>query len=206
MGETHHKDKSVIGKYKVTDQGDMLLLSKVTDVGCAASEAIDMLWDHRQSTVTKIAGDIIAHCEIKATVNSNQRILWLRYTKPTMGVAGNTSARDASVLADKSAASSDLPMITFSSVATKLIPPHENYVRGDTKVLGFVVEPLEARKCSIFFACEFAMHGGFAHPLSKCLLKCSGFDKVAAKNCSADCNHALIRLKEILEARAKKKQ
>ena len=38
MGETHHKDKSVIGKYKVTDEGDMLLLSKVTDVGCAASE------------------------------------------------------------------------------------------------------------------------------------------------------------------------
>ena len=32
-----------------------------------------------------------------------------------MGFAGNTSARDTSVLADKTAAKAELPMITFSS-------------------------------------------------------------------------------------------
>lgn len=203
MDETHFH--TARGKFKIVD-GDMVLLNKIANVECAASEAIDMLWDHREKTVKNIAGDVIASCEIKGTVNSNQRLLWLRYQAPTMGVAGKTSARDCSVLADKSASSSELPMITFSSVVTRLIPPHKDNVRGDTKVLGFVVEPLEPRKCTIFFACEFAMHGGFEHPLSKCLLKCSGVDKMAAKTVSADCNHALHRLKSILETRSKKKQ
>lgn len=194
------------GKFSISPEGDMVLLNKI-EVECAASEAVDMLWDHRESSVTKIAGDIIAGCEVKGTVNANQRILYLRYQKPSLGVAGSTSARDASVVADKSAAASAaLPIITFSSVTTQLIPPDENYVRGDTKVLGFAVQPIEANKCSIFFTCEFAMNGAFSNPLTKCLLKCTGFDKMAARNCSIDCNTALCRLRTFLELRAKKKQ
>jgi len=195
--------QGAVGKYRVSPEGDMVLLNKI-EIECAASEAINMLWDHRESSVTKIAGDIIASCEIKGTVNSDQRILYLRYQKPTTGLAGNTSARDASVLADKSAASGKLPMITFSSVTTRTIPPQEDYVRGDTRVLGFAVEPKGAGKCTIFFACEFAMNGSFANPLTKWLLKCTGLDKVAARNCSVDCNTALCRLRTFLELRAKK--
>jgi len=202
-GETHHH--SALGKYLITTDGDMFLVNKLPEVQCSASEAIELLWDHRESTMCKIAGDIVAHCDIKGNVNANQRILWLRYCRPGMGVAGNTSARDAAVIADKSAAMGELPIITWSSVATRLIPEHEHYVRGDTKVLGFVVKPLDAHTCSIFFATEFGMGGGFSNPLFKCFLKCSGFDKVAARNCSNDCNHSLTRLKDVLELRHQKK-
>uniref|UniRef100_A0A7S0LCX1 START domain-containing protein n=1 Tax=Coccolithus braarudii TaxID=221442 RepID=A0A7S0LCX1_9EUKA len=197
MSATKGSD-GIYGKYAVTPAGDFFLLNKAEEVQCPASKALDLLWDHSAVTVAKLWKDLIDHCDVKAELSPFQRLLHVCYSRPTLGIAQNTSARDTAVIATKSA-HGNLPMITYSSVHTTLIPEQEGYVRGEAKVFGIVVKPLTDKTCSLFLGCEFAMHGGFDEPYAKCLMKCSGIDKAAARNCSLDANKALKRIKTVLE-------
>ena len=117
-----------------------------------------------------------------------------------MGIAGNTSARDTVVVANEYASRGPTQAIVFNSVTTSLVPEREDYVRGEAKVLGIVVTTLSPTTCSVALACEFAMKGGFEHPLSQALLRCTKLDVAAAKLCSADCDKCLMALKLALEA------
>jgi len=194
------KEHGTQGKYKISPEGDMFLLNRAAVINCAADAAMALLWDMREVTVFKIWRNVIEHCEVVAKVSPTQRILHLRWARPTMGVAGNTSARDTAVIANKYESKGPVQAIVFNSVTTSLVPEREDYVRGETKVLGFVVTALSPTTCSVALACEFAMKGAFDRPLCKAFLSCTKLDQAAAKLCSVDCNKSLKALKLALEA------
>mmetsp|Transcript_4274 Transcript_4274/g.7161 ORF Transcript_4274/g.7161 Transcript_4274/m.7161 type:complete len:309 (+) Transcript_4274:72-998(+) len=198
-------------KYKISDDGSMLIVSKCREVACTALEATAMLWDHREETALKIWKDLIDHVDVVAEVSPLQRIMYLRYAQPKVGCSGKTSARDTAIIASKFDVSNsfadglpikDGQIISCSAITTSLIPVSSQYVRSDTKVLGFLVTPLTKNSCSITLVAEFGMQGAFKSPITQVFLRCTGMNKLAAQVCAEDCASGLQRLKEALEASA----
>mmetsp|Transcript_24516 Transcript_24516/g.82708 ORF Transcript_24516/g.82708 Transcript_24516/m.82708 type:complete len:258 (-) Transcript_24516:404-1177(-) len=136
----------VKAKYDVSPDGDLFLLAQI-EIACPQETALDLLWDGRATTVCKIWKNLVASHAILHEYTPTCRIVHIKFAPPSLGAAAATSARDTSVIANKYSKT-----IVCHSIVSSHIPPvdgSENkkvqYVRGDTKVLGFVVEKTGSR-------------------------------------------------------------
>lgn len=194
----------VKAKYDVSPDGDLFLLAQI-EIACPKETAMDLLWDGRATTVCKIWKSLVGSHDIVHEYTPTCRILHIKFAPPSLGAAAATSARDTSVIANKYSKT-----IVCHSIVSSHIPPvdgSENkkvqYVRGDTKVLGFVVEPTGPNSCSVSIACDFALNGGFDWWVTKLLFKCTGVAEMAAKSTATDVAKCLKRLRTACEALAK---
>jgi len=141
----------------------------------------------------------------------------------------STSSRDVVVIANRyyqpikdrsGKESSDEGSIVMGSINTSMVPEknehHKDhhasvvfgkvgyadsatYVRGEAKVLGFLVKSEAPGTCSITLVTDFLMRGAFDSGCMKCLMNCSGIDKKAAQKVAIDNSKALKRLMTALE-------
>eukprot|EP00316_Scyphosphaera_apsteinii_P001284 CAMPEP_0119299406 /NCGR_PEP_ID=MMETSP1333-20130426/1487_1 /TAXON_ID=418940 /ORGANISM="Scyphosphaera apsteinii, Strain RCC1455" /LENGTH=307 /DNA_ID=CAMNT_0007300823 /DNA_START=50 /DNA_END=973 /DNA_ORIENTATION=- len=208
MGETFHDinlptleafhgftQAGIHSKYTITDDGAMFVINRIDKVRCSAETAMELLWDPREETVVKIWKQVIGSCEVIGELTPRQRILHIKFVKPSFGLAGGTSARDVAVIANRYPTA-----IVMGSITTSMVPEEEDIVRGEARVLGFVVVPLSEESCSITLATEFSLGGAFDSGCLKCFMKMSGIDMSAAQQVAVGNSKALKRLLAALES------
>ena len=107
--------------------------------------------------------------------------------------------RDVAVIANKYD-EGDVSTMSWMSITTSSIPVEPKKVRSETRILGFVVTPIDDGSCSVTLAVESALKGSFDSAMMRSMFNCMGVTKTAATNFCRDCNAALGRIKVMAES------